>query len=97
MTLGNILRLQDDSPKVTFLNCLTGRAAMPYGYYQHDQLLLLQFADNAVVPHSIPPQSKLASSKRFAKVARVFRSRDPIVHVIEYFPLDRPVEPLQIL
>jgi hypothetical protein len=24
MTLGNILRLQDDSPKVTFLNCLTG-------------------------------------------------------------------------
>ena len=70
---------------------------MPYGHYQHHQLLLLQLTDDAVVPQPIPPQPKLASSKGFAEIVRVFGRRDPIVHVIDDFPLDRPVEPLEIL
>ena len=70
---------------------------MPYGHHEHHQPLFLKLADDAVIPHPIPPQSKPAGSKGFTEIARVWGRRDPRVHIIEDFPLDRAVELLEIL
>jgi len=70
---------------------------MTHGHHQHHQPALLQLADDAIIAHPIPPQSKLAGSKRLAEITRVFSRRDPRIHVIEDFPLDRAVELLEIL
>ena len=75
------------------LNC----ASMPYDHHERHQPLFLQLTDDAVIPHLIPPQSKLAGAKRFAEMARVFGRSDPRIHIIEDFPLDRAVELLEIL
>ena len=72
-------------------------ASMPYGHHEHHQPLFLKLADNAVIPHPVPPQSKLAGAESFTEIARVCSRRDPRVHIIEDFPLDRAVELLEIL
>ena len=75
---------------------LINRTSMPYGHDQHDQPLLLQLTNDAVILHPIPPQSKLAGAKRFAEVARVFGLRDALIHIIEDLALDCPVELLEV-
>src|SRR5271157_928688 len=72
-------------------------ASMPYGHHEHHQPLLLQLTDDAVIPHPIPPQSKLAGAKRSAEMAWVLCRGDPCIHIIEDFPLDRAVELPEIL
>ena len=52
-------------------------APMPYGHHQHHQPRFLQLTDYAVIPHPIPPQSKLAGAKRFAEMARVIGRGHP--------------------
>jgi hypothetical protein len=70
------------------VNC----APMAHCHDEHDQPLLLQFADDAIVAHPIAPEPKLAASKRFSKAPRVFGQRDSVIHVIEDFPLDGAIE-----
>jgi hypothetical protein len=70
---------------------------MTHGHYEHHQPVLLQFTDDATIAHPIPPQSKLAGSKRFAELAWMLGCRDPRIHVIEDFALNGAVELLDIL
>jgi len=70
---------------------------MPFGNKEHHQPLFLQLTDDAVIPHPIPPQSKLAGAKRFAEIARVRARGDTRIHIIEDFPLDGAVEFLEVL
>ena len=70
---------------------------MAYGHDEYHQPLFLQLTDDAVIPHPIPPQSKLAGAKRFAEMAWVFGRGDAQIHIVEDFPLDLAVELLEIL
>ena len=72
-------------------------ASMTHGHHEHHQTILLELADDAIIAHPIPPQSKLAGSKRFAEPSRVLGRRDPRIHVIEDFLLNGAVELLEIL
>ena len=71
-------------------------AVMSYGHDQHYQTLLLKLTNDAVIPHPIPPQSKLAGAKRFAEVARVLGIRDGLIHTVEDLALDCAVEFLEV-
>ena len=70
---------------------------MAYGHDEYHQPLCLQLTDDTVIPHAIPPQSKLAGTQRFAKIPRVFGRGYAQIHIIEDFPLDLAVELLEIL
>lgn len=75
---------------------LVNRAAVSYGYDEHDELRFLQPANNPVVAHAVSPQSKAAVPKRFAEGAWIFGVRNPLVHVVQDFALHRSVKLLEI-
>lgn len=76
---------------------VVNRASMTHRHDEHQQPVLLQLTDDAIIAHPVPPQSKLAGPKRLAELARVLGCRNPRIHVIEDFALNRAVELLEIL
>ena len=69
---------------------------MSYRHHQHNQTLILKFADDAVIPHPVTPQTESASSQWFAELARILRSRHALIHVIDDLALHRTIRLLQI-
>jgi len=43
---------------------------VPDGYYEHDEAVSLNTADNAVVTDAIPPKASLIANQSFAKSSR---------------------------
>ncbi len=69
---------------------------MADGDDQHDKFRLLKLANDAVVAHSVTPESELAMPERLAKAARILGFGDALVHEVEDFTLDLAVEFLEV-
>jgi hypothetical protein len=62
-------------------------ASMSNGLDRHDIAVIVQLADDAKTSDPITVQAKLVMAQRFAEVARIVRTGNPIIHVIEDFDL----------
>jgi hypothetical protein len=56
-----------------------------------DEVAILQLANDAVVPHSIAPESKLAFPQWLSKTSRILGCCDTLAQAVCDFALDRSI------
>jgi hypothetical protein len=70
---------------------------MPDTDNQNDQCLVPQLTDNAIVPHTIPPQSGKPVPQRLTEQPRAFSGCDPGFEVSDNFLSNFPAQAIQVV
>ncbi len=70
---------------------------MPDPDDQNDQRLVPQLTDDAIIPHTIPPQANKTVPQRLSEQSRTVGSRDPGFEVFENFPADFPAQAIEVV
>ena len=71
-------------------------AAVTDGDDEDDEFGLLKLANDAEVKEAVTPQTKLAVAKRFAERSRIIGIGDALVHIVQNFTLNLPVELFEV-
>ena len=53
-------------------------------------------ADNPVIPHPVAPEAALIVAQRFTEAPRIVIRGDAVIHIVEYFLLNAPIQALQV-
>jgi hypothetical protein len=70
---------------------------MPHRHHEDDQFVILDLAKDAIIAHSVSPESGEIGFERFAKAPGAFNRSDPLVEVTKNFQLGLAPELLELL